>query len=185
MKIRDAAGNFIGLKAQPLKLKEEEQGLLSVASSFTHVIDENSPLAGLNAKTLKQHVANISFIIQFKSCYSFNEEHPEELGTYDASMVHDVEVCTRNDADREQHSREKKSSALNGGETLFRGARLSSGGSADQFPDKMSMVIEEDAAARPSRDVNGSDGGHDSGFGGSASRRNHHQETGIRKMSTS
>ena len=100
-------------------------------------------------------------------------------------MVHDVEVCTRNDADREQHSREKSSSALNGGETLFRGARLASGGSADQFPDKMSMVIEEDAAARPSRDVNGSDGGYDSGFGGSASRRNHHQETGIRKMSTS
>lgn len=66
MKIRDAAGNFIGLKAQPLKLKEEEQGLLSVASSFTHVIDENSPLAGLNAKTLKQHVANISFIIQVR-----------------------------------------------------------------------------------------------------------------------
>ena len=69
---------------------------------------------------------DILFGHQFKNCYTLNEENPEELGTYDASMVHDVEVCVRTNANKEQYRREMSDSALSNGETLFRGARLSS-----------------------------------------------------------
>ena len=114
------------MKTVPLTLIEDEHGMLSSASSYTHVIDSNSPLTGLTSANITEHVAKFSLIVQgdesmgfmttysgrtwtakdvfyghtFKNCYKANPEDPEGLGTYEADKIHDIEACNKTAATR-------------------------------------------------------------------------------------
>ena len=62
--IRNEAGKSVGLKTVPLSLIEDEHGMLSSATAYTHVIDGSSPLSGLTSANVTEHVAKFSLIVQ-------------------------------------------------------------------------------------------------------------------------
>ena len=132
---RDLHGKLLALKDFKLPLTLDEHAVMSSSVIYTHDINSESPLVGLTRENIKQHVLKFSLVVQgdeskgfmttysgrtwdpedvyfghkFKSWYTPNRD-PDELGTFDASKIHEIEECAESTSTRDMIKRSGRNS---------------------------------------------------------------------------